>query len=751
MPTLPPWAWHPIFSHFSNCTTNYWLGGATLPILIGKPEHLSLRSSTWGFDRFGSLLVNRSIFSQTTFVVGWLLGMVAAAMASSPEDATAQITITVPSVSVPESSSSQTGTFDVYVVTSGGSLPQVGDFSVNLQLSPAGGVAFTGGAATSIDPYIFAGQTPGPTVDTFNSGTTIEGTDFAATPPTLVNGDGLLAVNYSVPANTSGTFNLTLVTTGLAATALDDQNANPIPFTVQNATLTVVPSAAYWNGTLGTNWNTLSGASFATNWSTTAAGGTDTHALPGATTDVFFTTSGGGSNLSTTLGAPLAIKGLTLTSAATNPVSIGGSALTIGADGLTVQSGAAAATINSSVTLSSSQSWTVAGSNPVTVNGTLSLAGQTLTKAGNGTVRVDSAPSLGSGSSVAVNAGTLQLDVTSGAPTIGSNVSATVATGATLQLAGSVSALSDVVVSNPPNVNLVNITNNGSTASGGGLQVIGTNQAVGVVSGQATTNGGATTYGGDTTVGNGTTAASLTVTQLLQNTLTINAGSTVTILPSGSGSQNGSGNASASASSTANVVAVSTPAAPAVVSLAPSVSTSSATVVASAPAAATPAASVSDPFLGVQAAIGSGSNSAAASAAIASAVAPVQAAIASVAADSSLPDVVASSAVVADTGGVLPSSLLTLGQASAADDTALNSVNLISADDNALLGSQTADSLAFAASPSAGLAALGAASPMLGGMNVVPEPSSFVLLLIGCTIAAVFFVRRRAAEAAVGQ
>jgi hypothetical protein len=44
-----------------------------------------------------------------------------------------------------------------------------------------------------------------------------------------------------------------------------------------------------------------------------------------------------------------------------------------------------------------------------------------------------------------------------------------------------------------------------------------------------------TVYSGNTTVGDGTNAASLTATQILRNTLTINAGSTVTIAPSGSG------------------------------------------------------------------------------------------------------------------------------------------------------------------------------------------------------------------------
>ena len=46
---------------------------------------------------------------------------------------------------------------------------------------------------------------------------------------------------------------------------------------------------------------------------------------------------------------------------------------------------------------------------------------------------------------------------------------------------------------------------------------------------------GATVYTGSTVVGNGGSAAQLTATQILQNTLTIDAGSTVTIAPSGAG------------------------------------------------------------------------------------------------------------------------------------------------------------------------------------------------------------------------
>jgi hypothetical protein len=666
--------------------------------------------------------VNRSSLYTATFVVGRLLGLAAASLAFAPGAALAanSITITVPTQSVPESSSTQTGTFDVYVVTTGGSLPEVGDFNVDLQVSPTGGVDFIGGAATTANPYIFAGQSSGPTVNTYNSGTTIEATDFATSPPTLVNGDGLLAVNYSIPANTSGTFNLTLVTTGPNPTALDDQNANPISFTVQNAMLTVVPSTVYWNGGNGASWNTLSGSSYATNWSTTSTGFTDAHALPGANSDVYF--NGGGSNLSTTLGANFSINELTFTSAQTSPVSISGNTLTLGAGGLTVHSGAAAATINSNVTLSSSQNWNIFGAAPLTINGTLSLAGQALTKAGSGTVRVDAPPSLASGSDLNVNAGTLELDLTSSGAVVGTNVSATVAPSATLQLAGTYSALSDGSAVNPADGNLAAITNNGSTASGGGLLVTGTNQSVGVVSGQASSGGGPTTYSGDTVVGTGSAAASLTVTQLLQNSLTINAGATVTIRPSGSGISN------------PGVVSSAT------TSVSPATESST---VASTSVAATPAPVVSDPFLSVQSAISSGSTGTAAVAVSAATVEPIQTAIASVAAESPASSTDAVSAVVAGSATVSTASLPSVGDATMAadDDTAAASAGLVAADD-ALFDTLATDSFAFADSSIADMAAVGAAEPAFSGTNSVPEPSSLLLLAVGCVIPLLFMARR---------
>ena len=270
---------------------------------------------------------------------------------------------------------------------------------------------------------------------------------------------------------------------------VSNPNDSSATFTGQFVATTtlVTPTTAYWTGNVDASWNTINQAATATNWATDATGATDTQDYPGATTDVFFNASAAnGSHLSTTLAANFSIKGLTFSSAATSSVTIGGaSTLTLGTDGIAVQSGAAAPTINSPLTLGGSQNWTINGANPLTVNGALSTAGFTLTKMGTGTLTVGGVPNLATNSALNVSAGTLILQPTA-APTIGSGVTATVAAGATLQLAGSVSALSNGAAR-------VNITNS-STAAGTGVIVSGTNQQVGAIdgAGNLTVNAGGT-------------------------------------------------------------------------------------------------------------------------------------------------------------------------------------------------------------------------------------------------------------------
>jgi hypothetical protein len=84
---------------------------------------------------------------------------------------------------------------------------------------------------------------------------------------------------------------------------------------------------------------------------------------------------------------------------------------------------------------------------------------------------------LNANSTLLVNGGTLRFNFVTGAATIGSGVTATVASGATLQLAGPISTLSS-------GGNRVNVTNNSNAT---GLLVSGANQQVGNIDGSGTT------------------------------------------------------------------------------------------------------------------------------------------------------------------------------------------------------------------------------------------------------------------------
>jgi autotransporter-associated beta strand protein len=115
--------------------------------------------------------------------------------------------------------------------------------------------------------------------------------------------------------------------------------------------------------------------------------------------------------------------------------------------------------------------------NSMTIAGTINDSG-TLAKSGLGTLEIDAAPTFAAVSAVQVNAGKLTLKVTSGSPSVGSGVTATVANGATLELAGSVSALGTA------GGNRASIANNSTS---GGLLVSGIHQLVGAIDGTGST------------------------------------------------------------------------------------------------------------------------------------------------------------------------------------------------------------------------------------------------------------------------
>jgi fibronectin-binding autotransporter adhesin len=168
----------------------------------------------------------------------------------------------------------------------------------------------------------------------------------------------------------------------------------------------------------------------------------------------------------------------------------------------------------------------VAGVTTLTINqtaagsfaGTVALAagspgaGASLVKNGDSPLEIDGGLALGDNSSLAVNAGTLKISVTTGSPSVGNGVVATVSSTGTLELAGSVSALGTAVAANR-----TSITN--TSAATAGVLVSAGNQQVGGIDGL-----------GNVAVGEG---ASLTADHITAGALAIGGNSAlVTIAPS---------------------------------------------------------------------------------------------------------------------------------------------------------------------------------------------------------------------------
>jgi fibronectin-binding autotransporter adhesin len=159
-------------------------------------------------------------------------------------------------------------------------------------------------------------------------------------------------------------------------------------------------------------------------------------------------------------------------------------------------------TVNQLVFNAATPSYTIAGPS------TLSVAGTTPTITNTTGSNTITAPlNLANGTAITVTAGSLAISPAT-ANTVGTGVTATVATGATLQLGGAGNALNSTT----------NIANAGS------LSVTGTAQSVGNISGAGST----------TVSGAGTSAApTLVAKDIDQSGLTINNGAYVLIAPSG--------------------------------------------------------------------------------------------------------------------------------------------------------------------------------------------------------------------------
>jgi len=178
----------------------------------------------------------------------------------------------------------------------------------------------------------------------------------------------------------------------------------------------------------------------------------------GATTTTATLTFGGGITPGPTTGATT----LTLGGSNTGSNTITGGLVDHGAGLLAVSKSGAG-------------EWILSGANTYSGGTTVSA----------GTLEFDSAPTLNNNTTFQVNGGTLRFKVTSGTASVGTGVTANVASGATLELSGSVAVLA-------AGANRVNITNNSTTPAG--ILVSGTNQVVGNIGGTGNTqvNAGST-------------------------------------------------------------------------------------------------------------------------------------------------------------------------------------------------------------------------------------------------------------------
>ncbi|WP_156346118.1 hypothetical protein [Verrucomicrobium spinosum] len=126
-------------------------------------------------------------------------------------------------------------------------------------------------------------------------------------------------------------------------------------------------------GTSDGNFQTLG------NWYTNVTQTTAASALPGASDIATFNAQGTVTNAISTLGQSLALQGMLFNSNASGNITLGtlnDFVVTLGTAGISVQAGSGSHTLNSGVTVGSTQSWTNnAGSNKVlTVAGNVTLS-----------------------------------------------------------------------------------------------------------------------------------------------------------------------------------------------------------------------------------------------------------------------------------------------------------------------------------------------------------------------------------------
>ncbi len=217
---------------------------------------------------------------------------------------------------------------------------------------------------------------------------------------------------------------------------------------------------------------------------TVVKSGAGTWTLSGANTYTAGTTVNAGTLATTSTGSigggPLSVNAA---DTITTVVNLGSSQTVSSLLGTLAGSGTARVNVAAGTTLTDTETSvnTYAGSLGLAASGT-AHGGGTFSMTGNGSLEIQSTPSLGSNSNINVSGGgTLRFNVTAGGPAVvGSGVLATVTNASVLELAGSVAALSDGT-----GPHSVGVLNNSTAATG--LHITGTNQQVGAVDGTGTT------------------------------------------------------------------------------------------------------------------------------------------------------------------------------------------------------------------------------------------------------------------------
>ena len=193
---------------------------------------------------------------------------------------------------------------------------------------------------------------------------------------------------------TGGTASLVVMNSTNFTVSGFTQTATSVSATITGGLTT--PTTEYWNGGFsgGNNIWAISNGSSSSNWVTTL-GGTATSLTPGATTTINFSdTTPANSAASTTLGANMNVAGIVVSDANGVGLNYDGHSLTIGTGGITMNSGAGAASLNAPITLGGAESWANNSANTLTVGSSTSpitTGGNLLTFNGSGATVVSGA------------------------------------------------------------------------------------------------------------------------------------------------------------------------------------------------------------------------------------------------------------------------------------------------------------------------------------------------------------------------